>query len=405
MNSMRDTIEQTVAIFRARFGDVDDIHVGWSPGRINLIGEYTDLNNGFVLPMAIDLGICVVLRHRAQPGITAFAEAYDETAKCTLVTAEYDQMPGWLHYIAGVAVLSQEKGCPLSGFDIAVHGNLPNGGGVSSSAALTTATALAMHSATEWPIEPVDRAQLCQVVEHRFAGVMCGIMDQMACGMGKASNALFIDCKSLEALSVPVDPSEAQWLIVDSGVPRSLHATEYNARRSECASAVAAIQALGYQIDSLREVDNSTVEAAQPKMPALLAKRVRHVVTENARVLAARYALEIGDLDRFGELMNESHESLRSDFEVSIDELDHIVTTANGLDGVLGARLTGAGFGGNAIVLMRPGSADHVEFTVKEQFAKRFGRAPRTHRVDKTNPAVGYPLDHQSANNNKFAEG
>lgn len=404
MSGMHSTVETTIGIFQEKFGDASDVHVGWSPGRINLIGEYTDLNKGFVLPMAIDLGICVVLRHRARPGITAYAKAYDEVVECHLLTPEYDDLPAWIRYIAGVAVLSQEKGCPISGFDIAVHGNLPNGGGVSSSAALTTATALAMHSSVEWSQPPLQTAEMCQVVEHRFAGVMCGIMDQIACVMGKVDSAVFIDCQTLEVLTVPLKPGRSEVLIVDSGVPRSLHATDYNARRTECASAVAAIQALGVSIESLRNVDAGAFASVRGRLNKTLQKRVQHVITENTRVFEARRALEVGALEDFGRLMNESHESLRTDFQVSIDELDHIVTTAKACKGVLGARLTGAGFGGNAIVLIEPASTDEVEFDIKSRFAERFGRVPQTHRVGQTNEAYGRPLEGASKNK-KSAEG
>lgn len=393
MRTQRSTIDETVRVFHEQFGNQGDLHCGWSPGRVNLIGEYTDLNNGFVLPMAIDLGICVVARLRAKPGMTVYASKYQQSVDLSLAVAEYTDMPSWAHYVAGVAVLSQESGCEFSGFDIVVNGNLPIGGGVSSSAALCVATALAIQSATGWDLEPLATAQLCQVVEHRFAGVKCGIMDQMACRMGKADSALFIDCASYESKSVPIAPGHVELLVVDSGVPRSLHASEYNSRGNECEMAMQAIQSAGFIVENLRAVTPEMLEQAGPTMADRLLRRARHVVTENLRVLSALHALDLGRFDKLGQLMYQSHESLRDDFNVSVGELDHIVASAKDCDGVLGARLTGAGFGGNAIVMTRKGASEDVERSIRSSFAKRFDRIPQTHRVGHSNEAQGYSLN------------
>lgn len=391
MSGMAETIEHTLRIFAAEFGSPDGAHIGWSPGRVNLIGEHTDYNKGFALPMAIDLGVCVVLRPRRKSGLTVYAELDRAAAEVSLGTAEFAEMPRWARYVAGTAVLSRERGSIFSGFDVVVNGNLNIGGGLSSSAALCTATALAVQSATRYTMSALDTARLCQTVEHRFAGVQCGIMDQMACRMGRADHALFVDCESLESVSVPMPSSGAHLLIVDSGVPRSLHASDYNLRRTECAQAVDAIRESQPGIESLRQVSPEMLERDVATLSDKLLRRARHVVTENARVIAARAALEGGRLDEFGRLMTESHVSLRNDFEVSVEELDFIVETANELPGVLGARLTGAGFGGNVLILVENEADGAVADHISTKFADRYDREPPTHCVAETNPASAYP--------------
>ena len=387
MSSMSETIEQSLGIFEAQFGSRQGAHIGWSPGRVNLIGEHTDYNKGFALPMAIDLGVCVIVRPRRQSGLTVYAELDQASAEVSLGTAEFAEMPRWARYVAGTAVVSRERGSVFNGFDVVVNGNLNIGGGLSSSAALCTATAMALQSATQHTVSELDTARLCQTVEHRFAGVQCGIMDQMACRMGRADHALFVDCETLESVSVPMPSSGGHLLIVDSGVPRSLHASDYNLRRTECAQAVDAIRESQPGIESLRQVTLDMLESGGARLPDTLLRRSRHVVTENSRVVAARAALEAGRLKDFGRLMTESHNSLRDDFQVSVDELDFIVETANELPGVLGARLTGAGFGGNVLILVENDADDAAAASIAQTFSERFDRTPPTHCVAKTNPA------------------
>lgn len=384
-------VNRAADVFRRKYGTGGELHLGWSPGRINLIGEYTDLNMGLVLPMAIDLGIAAVMRLRDDGRVSACSTTFDEAAECTLVGPETGEQPKWARYVAGVARLCREAGCPLSGFELAIHANLPANGGVSSSAALTTALCMAIQSATGWSQTPITTARLCQRVEHRFAGVRCGLMDQLACRLGEAGGAVFIDCASLDTEIVPWN-DEIVPIVVDSGVSRSLHATAYNRRREECRMAVAAFNARGLSIESLREADLAALETLRPSLDAAIYRRCRHVLTENARVLDARRALRRNDLAEFGALMYRSHASLRDDFAVSVAELDHIVDTAGAGDGAIGARLTGAGFGGNAIVLTRDSAVAEVERHLKSRFAKRFGREPSMFSVGTTNPARGHPL-------------
>lgn len=391
MSNVVSLSSDAAAAFRERFGESGSAHVGWSPGRVNLIGEYMDLNNGFAMPMAIDLGVCVVLRTNTTGDVRGYSMAFDEAAEFRLDDVALERIPGWARYLAGVALLSRERGCDVGGFDAVVHGDLPIGGGVSSSAALSIAMTMALESAASWSIDALSAAKMCQEVEHRFAGVMCGIMDQLACRTGQPEHAVLIDCASLETSAVPVKSELASFLIVDSGVPRSLHQSEYNARRTECLAAVEAINALGHPIADLRGLTAAMLAEVGSSIEPHLARRCRHVVTENERVLSAHAALTHDRLSDFGGLMNASHASLRDDFEVSIEELDSIVSLANEIDGVLGARLTGAGFGGNAIVLARPDAAVGAREAIVGGFAARYGREPRVHRIGSTTPAQGGP--------------
>jgi len=389
-------IKESKALFADKFGSDDlgdrDAHVGWAPGRVNLIGEYTDLNQGYVLPMAIDQGICVVLRLRAEPGLSVYAHAFESSRVIAMpdeLPSSAAQSPDWATFVLGAAQLCRRAGCAFQGFDAVIHSNLSSSGGVSSSAALTTAISMAIQSATNQFLEPLANAQLCQRVEHDYLGVMCGLMDQMACRMGRSQHALFVDCATNESENVPFPAERAQLLIVNSGVSRTLYSSEYNARRLECGQAVEAIRGLGYELSSLRDVSAALVERLAPQLDATLLRRVRHVVSENARVLAAKSYLVDGQLPLFGESMFASHASLRDDFEVSVAELDEIVDIAKDCEGVLGARLTGAGFGGNAIVLLQPEHAATVADAICQRFAARFGSQPQTHLVGVATEASG----------------
>ena len=400
--SMQAVIVQAQQLFAERFGAQGDTHIGWAPGRVNLIGEYTDLNQGYVLPMAIDQGICVVLRLREKPGLSIYAHAFEAEATIRLPGEPANEQvvqasaePDWSTFVLGVAQLCRRAGCALQGFDAVIHGNLSRAGGVSSSAALTTAISMAIQSATGHWLEPLANAQLCQRVEHDYMGVMCGLMDQMACRMGRSQQALFVDCLTNESTDLPFPMAQAHVLIVNSGVSRTLYSSEYNARREECAQAIAAIQKLGYEIDSLREVGDEMLPSISSALGALggldakLARRTHHVISENARVLQAKEALAAGRLPNFGQLMFASHASLRDDFEVSVPQLDTIVAVAQASPGVLGARLTGAGFGGNAIVLVEPAHSAEVSQRIQAHFLDNFGVSPHTHLVGAANPAKG----------------
>ena len=382
---MQLTVTSTVESFQSYFG-VQPSCLGWAPGRVNLIGEYTDLNDGLVMPMAIDLGTCAALRIRDDSKIIARSTRFDQAFEFDLSVAPEELSDPWLRYVLGVATLVNDaRGVP-TGFELLVHSDLPETGGVSSSASLTTAICLALQGATGWEMTGKETARLCQRVEHEFSGVFCGIMDQLACRLGEQDSVLFIDCATMEIETLPF-PSDASLIVVDSGVPRSLHATAYNQRRVECAEVLSVVALHEEAITNLRELDANALDALEESLDPLMFRRCRHVVTENARVESARRALLKNDLSELGELMISSHASLRDDFEVSVPELDHIVATSTACAGAYGARLTGAGFGGNAIVLVENSAVEHATAQIATAFNEQFGRTPSTFCVTSSNPA------------------
>ncbi|HEX4679593.1 MAG TPA: galactokinase family protein [Gaiellaceae bacterium] len=294
----------------------------WAPGRINLIGEHTDHAGGFALPAAIDFGITIDVGARATD-ITLVSAGYGATS----VGADGQGPPaqGWARYVQAVAIELAMLGRPPVGLQGSIESNLPAGKGVSSSAALEVAVALALCAVAEYEIPPLDLALACQRAELRAVGVPCGILDQAACLLGRRGAAILIDCSTLEHESVPV-PEQAGFLLIDSGIERSLENTDYGKRKDELARAIAGAH------------------------DALSARRLRHLHTENERVHAFAKALASDNLERAGQLMSESHASLRDDFEVSVPELDRIVQQAE-QGGAYGARMHGGGFGGAVLVL------------------------------------------------------
>ena len=365
-----------LASFRRAFGRPADL-VAEAPGRVNLIGEHTDYNEGHVLPLAIDRTVAVAAA-RSEGGVRALA----------LDCGEEDRFPpdgvapaaggGWRDYVRGVAWALGEAGHRLSGLDLALSGDVPAGAGLSSSAALEVALAAAFAAAHGLAIDQRELALLAQRAENGFVGVQCGIMDQLAAVFGREGHALLIDCRSLEIEPLPLALGESgvAIVVVDSAVRRALGASAYNERRRECAEAAATLG-----VAALRDVTLETLEARRAELPKTLYRRARHVVTEEARVEAASRALRGGDLEKLGRLLYESHASLRDDFEVSCPETDLLVDLAAGVEGVMGARLTGAGFGGCTVNLVREEALEAFEREVANVYRERTGLPARTHRV------------------------
>ncbi|MEX2218014.1 MAG: galactokinase [Phycisphaerales bacterium] len=348
-------------VLRERFGS-DAAVVATAPGRVNLIGDHTDYNGGFVLPMAIDR-VCAVA---AAPGTRAGRWRIHSTDLGQ--DAEMDVgrrlSPGgtvkglWTSYIAGVAAGFQAllDGEPLPPLDIAIASSVPLGSGLSSSAALEVAVATMLEGVLGIELEPLAKALLCQRAEHEFAGVPCGLMDQFASIHGKAGHALLIDCRDHTVTPIRLPrPEEASFLLIDSGVRHELGATEYAARRRTCESAARKLS-----VPFLCSLSPPDLPAALGRLTDEEARCTRHAITESARVEAAAAALRDGNLTRLGQLMLESHVSLRDDYRVSCPELDAIVESVAALPGVHGARMTGAGFGGNAVVLAPPEAVDRA---------------------------------------------
>jgi galactokinase len=327
--------------------------VATAPGRVNLLGEHTDYNDGFVLPVAIRQRTSVAMRRNGTDGFSLHAAELAQTARFTLATPPGDHFAS---YVYGCLVLAAGQGAAVPGLDIEVSSEVPMGVGLSSSAALEVATLRCLRTLLSLPLDDVQIAQLAQRAEIEFAHVRCGIMDQMASSLANTDRALLIDTRTLERRDVPLPPHSAV-LVLDSGVPRTLAGSGYNRRRAECE---AAAQGLG--VASLRDVRQLEDIG---RLPEVLRRRARHVFTENARVLQAA---QCRDAVQFGWLMNASHASLRDDYEVSTPELDLLVSLLQAQPQVFGARLTGAGFGGACVALCRDDAVSQVADAVLAQY-------------------------------------
>jgi galactokinase len=361
--------------FTATFGDDNELQVIMAPGRVNLMGEYTDFNEGFVFPMTVDRGVYVGIRARDDQRVRLKSIRFGELIEYRLDDFEKPQPGHWSCYVLGVVEELRVLGLVPHGFDAVIDGNLNLGAGLSSSAALETATALALQSLFGFEMSRVDVATLCQRVEHRYAGVMCGIMDQFASGLGRSGHALLLDCRTLSNVNIPVNLGDHRIVIISSGVKRELASSAYNDRRLQCEEGVALFKQYDPTIASLRDVTADLFDAYGDQLSEVVFRRCRHVITENTRVLDASAALSADELAQFGRLMTASHHSLRDDFEVSCDELDFLVDIANTTEGVLGSRMTGAGFGGCTVTLIH---ADAMEILNANLLAytDRFGLRP-----------------------------
>ncbi len=363
-------------LFEKRFGRQPSA-AARAPGRVNLIGEHTDYNGGLVLPVAIALSTDVALRPRADARVVGVSRE-EGPAEAGLGDAPRHH---WLDYVRGVARLLADAGrVPATGFEITVASDVPPGAGLASSAALEVATALAVMAAAGAPLRPAERAELarlCQRAEE-FAGVPCGIMDPYAILHAHTGGAVLLRCSDLRAEAVPI-PASVELVVVDTGVRHSLRSGDYAERRRECeASLAAARTALGRELESLSEVVARDLVALKPALPELLFRRLRHVVLENARVQSFARALRARNVREAGELLYASHASLRGDFEVSCAESDLLVLASHSAPGCLGARMTGAGFGGSTLHLVEAGSGEAVADAVGAAFRARFGRTPRS---------------------------
>ena len=346
-------------------------HVVFAPGRVNLIGEHTDYNGGFVLPMAIDRGIFIAGRLREDGQVrlwTVPGEAAPVVLDATQPMAKGE--PAWSNYVRGVLAGIQQEGLACPGFDAVITSNLPSGGGLSSSAALEIATATLVEALTGHTLDPVRKALLCQQAEHEFAGTPCGIMDQFAVNFGREGNLLLIDCQSQTFQHVPMKTGEVSLLVINSMVKHALNDGAYRQRREDCH---AAARMLG--VKELRDVTTAQVEAAKAQLPERLYLRARHVTTENARTLAAVKALGDGAWSELGKGMFASHASLRDDFAVSCEELDLIVETARALK-VHGCRMTGGGFGGCCVALVPGDRAEEVATGLAASYHAATGLKP-----------------------------
>lgn len=361
--------------FGAAFGSPPDL-IARAPGRVNLIGEHTDYNDGFVMPMAIDREVRVAVRRRADRLVRLVSVNYHAHSEFSLDEVVHDPDQTWSNYERGVVQILLDSGASLGGFDMAIVGDVPEGAGLSSSAAVEVATLTALNSLFGLGLAPFEVAKLGQRAEREFVGVSCGIMDQAISAVGRAGHAMLLDCRSLETTLVPLG-SDLAVVVTDTAVARGLVGSAYNDRRAECEGASAHFATVYPGVRALRDVNEAQVRAHAHELTDVVAKRARHVVTENARVINAGEAFRRGDLPEVGRLMYASHESLRDDFEVTVPELDLLVDLSRSKTGVFGARMTGAGFGGCIVALVKPDAvASYVE-QVATQYRTETGLTPR----------------------------
>jgi galactokinase len=365
------TDDQVIDQFDKAFGRRPDLIVR-SPGRVNLIGEHTDYNDGWALPMALDLGTDVAAARRHDRILRVAAPRLGAVTEISLDRLNSQQGSGFARYVGGTAAILGDIGCPVPGTDLLIGGNLPIGAGLSSSASLELGVAVAIAELADYPIDTAELPRLGQRVENDIIGLRSGIMDQLAVAHGIADHALRIDCRSLQIESVPI-PAGLRVLVLDSAVPRILAESAYNQRRSECEAALQALRKAEPSLAALRDVTTAQLSNEGWRLSEVQRRRARHVITENQRVLQAAAALQRDDARTFGQLLNQSHLSLRDDYEVSCSELDALVDICISTPGVLGARLTGAGFGGCVVAIAAADRADGAVTAIAERYRMTTG--------------------------------
>jgi galactokinase len=362
-----------------------------APGRVNLIGEHTDYNDGFVMPAAIGFYTWIAAGKRHDRVLEVYSDHFNEKITLSLDALAGPPRRHWSDFVRGVAAMLQQAGYKLSGANLVIHGEVPLGAGLSSSASLEVATALALTLPSNIAVPKLELVKLCQTAEHKFAGTLCGIMDQFVVTFGAAGSALMLDCRSLESQLLAV-PRDLRLVVCNSMVRHELASGEYNRRRADCEIGVKLMAQFLPGIQALRDLQPADLEKHKDALPARIYRRCRHVVTENERVLAAAEALLAADAKQFGELMYQSHASLRDDYEVSCKELDVLVDLASSRAGVYGARMTGGGFGGCTVNLVRAGDALPFKTYIVPAYQQATGITPEIYICDLAQGAEAWPL-------------
>jgi galactokinase len=360
--------------FQKVFGDVKPAFLVRSPGRVNLIGEHVDYNDGFVLPIAMTQALWVLAAPRSDAVITAHSTAFGQSVTFSTVDPGLPGEPFWANYVRGVAAMLNRQGIRLKGANLLIHSDVPVGGGVSSSAALETGVARALLAVAGAGIDPVPLALVCRQAEHEYAHSPCGIMDQFICGLGQADHALLLDCRSQQYEQIPFVLDDAVLVIMNTQVKHEIGSSQYPVRQKQCLEGLAVLQRKHPEVRSLRDAVPMMLKEAQPDMTPLAFDRCWHVVTEIERTVKAAEALRADDLDAFGKLMVGSHQSLSQKYEVSCPELDALVEVARSVDGVYGARMTGGGFGGCAIALAHCSAEAPLKSAIADRYNGRFKR-------------------------------
>ncbi|MBQ2986795.1 MAG: galactokinase [Tyzzerella sp.] len=371
--------------FEKRFGSHGDIRAYFAPGRVNLIGEHTDYNGGHVFPCALTLGTYAVARKREDNKLNFYSMNFESRG---IVESDLNDLvptkeAGWTNYPKGVIWAFEKRGMKLPvGLDVVIYGNIPNGSGLSSSASLEVVTGLALKDLYGFDVSMIDIALIGQYSENNYNGCNCGIMDQFASAMGKKDNAIFLDANTLEYEYAPVVLEDAKIVIINSKVKHSLVDSAYNDRRNECETALKELQAV-VDIQTLGDLTEEEFEAHKDAIKCeIRKKRAGHAVYENQRTIKAVAALKENDVETFGKLMNASHVSLRDDYEVSCEEIDILVDLAWATEGVIGSRITGGGFGGCTVSIVKNEAVDNFVSTIGKAYAEKVGHEAEFYVVD-----------------------
>ena len=365
-------LNEVKSSFEQRFG-IEPIVIK-APGRINLIGEHTDYNNGFVLPAAVDQAIYLAIGKSGSSESTLVSLDMDQTFEFSINDFQPTKEKLWANYLMGVVAEIQKSGREVTGFNIVFSGDVPQGSGMSSSAALECGTCFALNELFDLSIPKVEMVKMSQKAEHNYAGVMCGIMDQFASMMGSADHALLLDCESLEYRHFPIELTDHIIVLCNSNVSHNLADSEYNIRRKQCEEGVSLLQKYFPEVKSLRDVSLEQLNAHQSELSDVVYKRCKYVIEENERVMSMTKAMEAGEIDALGEILTIAQEGMRSGYEISCPEIDFMADFANNREDVVGARMMGGGFGGCTINLVNKGSEDQfiseLNAAYKEQFNK-----------------------------------
>jgi galactokinase len=376
-------MDRTSELFRRCFGHAPRWIVA-APGRVNLIGEHTDYNDGFVLPMAIERYIVMAGDTNTKREVTLHSVTPGETATFSVRPKVEPGVPSWSNYVRGVVAGFQKSGKKLSAFDAVIESNLPYGGGLASSAALEVATATLLELMTGQMLDPIEKALLCQQAEHEFAGVPCGIMDQFTSILGQANHALLLDCRSRTTSPVAMTDPAVTVLIINTNVRHKLTESEYSQRRSQCEAAARVLK-----VPALRDATLEGLDAVERQLEPVVFRRALHVISENERTLQVAQAIQASDWATVGRLMSASHTSLRDDYEVSCPELDAVVEIAQGIGeagGVIGCRMTGGGFGGCVVSLVKTEAVRRITRSLDAAYEKKTGRQAH---IFASRPAAG----------------
>jgi len=378
-------LEKLKQKFEEKFGAEGDVRCYFAPGRVNLIGEHTDYNGGHVFPCALTLGTYAVARKREDNKLRLYSMNFDNRG--VYETSLNDLTPykeaGWTNYPKGVMWAFEKRGYKLtSGLDIAIYGDIPNGSGLSSSASLEVLTGLVLKDMFGFNVSMVDIALIGQYSENNFNGCNCGIMDQFASAMGKKDHAIFLDTNTLECEYAPVVLEDAKIVIINSKVKHSLVDSAYNDRRNECETALKELQTV-VDIKTLGDLTEEEYEAHKDAIQSeIRQKRAKHAVYENQRTIRAVEALKANDVETFGKLMNASHVSLRDDYEVSCEEIDILVNLAWETEGVIGSRITGGGFGGCTVSIVKNEAVDGFVTNIGVKYKEKVGHEAEFYVVD-----------------------